>query len=138
MFEHCLYFNTTALARRLEREWTLAFQPLGLTPPQAFMLRAIIASPGSLQSELADAMAIARPTATRALDALESKGLVRRHAMSHDNRLVAIHPTKAALSIASDLNEASAAVTRKLKRKISDTVFQEAVTQVRGVRSALE
>jgi len=138
MFEHCLYFNTTALARRLEREWTLAFQPLGLTPPQAFMLRAVLAAPGSLQSELADAMAIARPTATRALDVLESKGMVTRQLMSHDNRLVAIHPTRAALSIASDLNEASAAVTRKLKRKLSDTVFQETVTQVRSVRSALE
>jgi DNA-binding MarR family transcriptional regulator len=138
MFEHCLYFNTTALARRLEREWTQAFQPFGLTPPQAFMLRAIVASPGSLQSELADAMAIARPTATRALDALEAKGMVTRQTVSRDNRQVAIYPTKAALSIASDLNEASATVTRKLKRKLSDTVFQEAVTQVRDVRSALE
>jgi MarR family transcriptional regulator, temperature-dependent positive regulator of motility len=138
MFEHCLYFNTTALARRLEREWTLAFQPLGLTPPQAFMLRAVIAAPGSLQSELAEAMAIARPTATRALDALESKGMITRQLMSHDNRLVAIHPTKAALSIATDLNQASPAVTRKLKSKLSDTVFQDAVAQVRSVRSVLE
>ena len=138
MFEHCLYFNTTALARRLEREWTQAFLPFGLTPPQAFMLRAVVASPGSLQSERADAMAIARPTATRALDALEAKGMVTRQNTSHDNRQVAIQPTKAALSIASDLNEASATVTRKLKRKLSDTVFQEVVTQVRGVRSALE
>lgn len=137
MFEHCLYFNTTALARRLEREWTLAFQPLGLTPPQAFMLRAIIASPGALQSELADALAIARPTATRALDILEAKGMVTRQALSHDNRLVAIHPTKAALSVGPALNEASAGVTRKLKRKLGDAAFQETVGNVRSARSAL-
>jgi len=42
MFDHCLYFNTSALARRLEREWTVAFKPFDLTPPQAFTLRAVL------------------------------------------------------------------------------------------------
>ena len=39
MFDHCLYFNTTALARLLEKEWTAAFAGFDLTPPQAFLLR---------------------------------------------------------------------------------------------------
>ena len=68
MFDQCLYFNTTALARVLEREWTKAFKPFGLTPSQAFMLRAILDKPGLLQSELAAGLAISRPTATRSLD----------------------------------------------------------------------
>jgi len=52
MFDHCLYFNTSALARRLEREWSEAFEDFGLTPPQAFMLRAVIERQELLQSEL--------------------------------------------------------------------------------------
>ena len=42
MFDHCLYFNTTALARVLERQWAEAFKPFDLTPPQAFLLRAVL------------------------------------------------------------------------------------------------
>ncbi|MDO9192553.1 MAG: helix-turn-helix domain-containing protein, partial [Undibacterium sp.] len=65
MFDHCLYFNTHALARTLEREWTKAFKPFGLTPSQAFMLRAILATSGLLQNELAQMLVISRPTTTR-------------------------------------------------------------------------
>ena len=43
MFDHCLYFNTTALARVVEREWAAAFKPFGLTPPQGFLLRLVLA-----------------------------------------------------------------------------------------------
>jgi len=71
MFDHCLYFNTQALARVLEREWAKSFKPFGLTPSQGFMLRAVLNQPGLLQSELAQVLAISRPTTTRGLDGLE-------------------------------------------------------------------
>ena len=78
MFDHCMYFNTAALARRLEREWAVAFKPFGLAPPQAFMLRAVIQAPGALQFELAQTLAISRPTATRALNGLAAKKMIDR------------------------------------------------------------
>jgi len=78
MFDHCMYFNTAALARRLEQEWALAFKPFDLAPPQAFMLRAVLETPGALQFELADVLAISRPTATRALHGLAAKKMIVR------------------------------------------------------------
>ena len=138
MFDHCLYFNTTALARRLEREWTDAFAPFGLSPPQAFMLRVILAKPGLLQRELAADLSIARPTATRALDFLESKGLVVRQRREGDAREVGLHPTKEAVAIHAALNAASGAVTSQLKKMLGASDFAEVVTKIRGVRSALE
>ena len=138
MFEHCLYFNTTALARRVEREWTQAFAIFELSPPQAFMLRVILAKPGLLQRELADELSIARPTATRALDFLQTKGLVERHGRDGDAREVCIQPTKDAVAIHAALNAASGAVTRKLKKLLGVAEFGEAVSKIRGVRSALE
>lgn len=138
MFDHCLYFNTTALARRLEREWAQAFAKFELSPPQAFMLRVILAKPGLLQRELADELSIARPTATRALDFLQAKGLVERCGRDGDAREVCIQPTKDAVAIHAALNEASATVTRKLKKLLGGAEFGEAVAQIRGVRSALE
>ncbi len=138
MFDRCLYFNTTALARQLEKEWAKAFAPLGLTPPQAFLLRTILDRPGLLQRELAESMSIARPTATRTLDGLSEKGLVERRSSERDGREQTVHGTPAAMALHKALNEASGNVTRRLKRLLGEEVFNETVIQVRRIRSALE
>ena len=137
MFDHCLYFNTTALARVLEREWTRAFKPFGLTPSQAFMLRVVLDRPALLQSELAKELAIARPTATRTLDGLQKLQLVERRGTATDGREYAIHPTPAAAAIKDSLNAASAAVTRRLKKELGAPYFDDTVTKVKQIRTAL-
>jgi MarR family transcriptional regulator, temperature-dependent positive regulator of motility len=138
MFDHCLYFNTSALARQLEREWGQAFKSFDLTPPQAFMLRAVLERPGLLQRELADELAISRPTATRALDGLEAKKLIERRASEADGRESVIYPTGKAMALGTALNEASGAVTTRLKRMLGASDFVETVEKVKGVRSALK
>jgi len=138
MFDHCLYFNTTALARRLEREWTAAFSPFALSPSQAFMLRVVLAKPGLLQRELADELSIARPTATRALDFLQGKGLIQRRGREGDAREVCIHPTNDAVAFHEALNEASGLVTDGLKTILGAVEFGETVLKIRSVRTALE
>ena len=137
MFDHCLYFNTSALARRLEREWADAFEPFDLTPPQGFMLRAIIGRPGMLQRELSEQMSIARPTATRAMDGLEAKGFIERRRTADDGRGVSVFPTRKAIGIKVALNGASNAVTAKLKATLGNAEFADTVTKVRGAREAL-
>ena len=138
MFDHCLYFNTTALARSLEREWTMAFKPFGLTPSQAFMLRVVLARPGLLQSELAQALSISRSTATRTLDGLQRLGFLERKATDRDGRESAIEPTATAFEIHEGLNLASGEVTRRLKKAMSATQFDDTVTKVRKARDVLE
>lgn len=137
MFDHCLYFNTTALARVLEREWTKAFKPFGLTPSQAFMLRVVLEKPGLLQSELARELAISRPTATRTLDGLQRMKLLERRATESDGRESAIQPTAAAVALRDPLNAASGAVTKKLKKELGLAQFDDTVSKVRNVRSVL-
>lgn len=137
MFDHCMYFNTSALARRLDREWGEAFAPFRLTPPQGFMLRAIIERPGMVQSELALEMSIARPTATRALDGLERLGLMERRPRESDGREVAVYPTRKGAALRGGLNEAAAAVTKRLQRLVGEDVFSDTVSRVKSIRSAL-
>lgn len=138
MFDHCLYFNTTALARLLEREWTRAFKPFGLTPSQAFMLRVVLEKPALLQSQLAKELAIARPTATRTLDGLQKLGLVERRSTATDGREYAIHPTAPALAIRDGVNAASGAVTKRLKSVLGPAYFDETVSKVKNIRATLE
>lgn len=138
MFDRCIYFNTTALARQLDRIWTTAFASFDLTPPQGFMLRAVLARPGLLQSELADELKIARATATRGLDGLEAKGLIVRNKSTRDKRESAITPTDEALAIKDALNAASGAVTERLSGLFGETVFAGFVEQAKTIASKLE
>lgn len=137
MFDQCLYFNTTALARVLEREWTKAFKPFGLTPSQGFMLRLVLDQPGLLQGELARQMVIQRPTATRALDGLQKLGLVERHGTANDARELAIFPTSQARAMQQQLNAASGEVTRRLKKELGSDEFSDVVAKVKHTRAAL-
>jgi DNA-binding MarR family transcriptional regulator len=137
MFDHCLYFNTTALARVLEREWTRAFKPFGLTPAQAFMLRVVLEKPSLLQGELAKELAISRPTTTRALDGLQRMQLVERRSTETDGREYAIYPTATAIAMRDALNAASAGVTKRLKKELGSSQFEETVAKVKVVRSTL-
>jgi DNA-binding MarR family transcriptional regulator len=137
MFEHCLYFNTTALARVLERQWTQAFLPFGLTPAQAFMLRAVLDKPGLLQGELAAELTITRATAARTLDGLQKLGLIERWSTARDGRECAIQPAKKALGLKEALNRASGEVTRHLQRELGSAHFEDTVGKVRATRAAL-
>lgn len=137
MFDHCLYFNTSALARRLDQEWTDAFAPFGLSPSQGFMLRAVLARPGLLQKELSDELSVAKSTATRALDFLAAKGYIERLPGPSDAREKCIFPTPAAMAIHAPLNDASGIVTARLKKMLGPAEFADTVAKVKGVRSAL-
>ncbi|MBX9870136.1 MAG: MarR family transcriptional regulator [Burkholderiaceae bacterium] len=137
MFEQCLYFNTTSLARKLEREWTVAFKPFGLTPPQAFMLRVILQKPASLQSELAKEMNISRSTATRTLDGLQKLDYIKRSSSDKDGRESEIHPTTKALKIRDEVNQASTDVTKRLKKLLGNEIFERTVGDVRAVCEAV-
>ncbi|MHA6687643.1 MarR family winged helix-turn-helix transcriptional regulator [Mesorhizobium sp. A556] len=133
MFDECIYFNTQALGRQLERIWTKAFKPFDLTPPQGFMLRAILAKPGMLPSELADELKIARATATRAIDGLEAREFVERHPTKRDGRECEIRPTEKAQKIKDGLNAASGEITRSLKAKLGNSEFTSFVEQVKTI-----
>lgn len=137
MFDHCLYFNTSALARVLEREWSKAFKPFGLTPSQAFMLRVVLKKPGLLQSELAKELAISRSTATRTLDGLQQMGLLTREATLSDGRESAIQPTPLGVVMQEQLDAASGEVTKRLKKELGIAHFDETVSKVRAVRSVI-
>jgi DNA-binding MarR family transcriptional regulator len=137
MFDHCLYFNSTALARGVERVWTQAFAPFDVTPSQGFLLRCVLEAPGSNQHVLASELAISRPTATRIIDGLEAKGLIERRAANHDARHLEIYPTARAEALRDALNDASAEVTRQLRKLLGPDMFDNTVAHLRTARNAL-
>jgi DNA-binding MarR family transcriptional regulator len=137
MFEHCLYFNTATLARLLEREWTKAFKPFGLTPAQAFMLRVVLEKPPISLTALAAELNIAKATCSRTADGLEGMGLIQRHQADKDGRGQDIVPTAKAKAIKERLNQAAGEVTKRIKRGIGVEVFEETVARLRAIGQSI-
>lgn len=133
MFEHCLYFNATSLARKLEREWAAAFEKFKLTPAQAFMLRVVLGKKTALQYEIAKEMNVTKSTATRTLDRLEKLNYIKRVVSQKDRREYEIHPTAKAMQIQMELNAAGAELTKKFKQQLGSDNFERAVEEIKAV-----
>ncbi|WP_429459540.1 MarR family winged helix-turn-helix transcriptional regulator [Paraburkholderia sp. JPY465] len=137
MFDHCLYFNSSALARLVEREWGAVYARFDLTPPQGFVLRVVLASPGCLASQVADTLKIARPTATRLIDSLCEKGLIERRQGEADARERGVYPTAEGKALDKPINAASARIAKTLRSKIGSALFDAAVSDMAKVRKAI-
>lgn len=137
MFDHCLYFNSAALARLVEREWTAAYARFGLTPAQGFVLRVVLASPGCLSSEVSDILAIARPTATRLIDSLSEKKLVERRQGESDGREWYVYPTRTGKALDGPINHVSAEIAKAVRAKVGPELFESAVASMHSIRDAL-
>jgi DNA-binding MarR family transcriptional regulator len=68
-------------------------RPLGLTPPQAGVLRLLAQFPGQSQRELADALGMHAPRLVALIDELEGRGVVARDRDPDDRRNYAISLT---------------------------------------------
>ena len=137
MFDHCLYFNTTSLARKLEREWTVAFKRFELTPAQAFMLRVVLQKENALQNEIAAVMNVTKSTATRTLDGLQKLKYIKRVVSNEDRREYEIHATDKAIKIRDELNNASADVTKRFKKLLGNDVFERVVGEIKTVSARI-
>jgi DNA-binding MarR family transcriptional regulator len=137
MFDHCLYFNTTSLARKLEREWAIAFKPFELTPAQAFMLRVVLQKENASQNEIATEMNVTKSTATRTLDGLQNLKYIKRVVSNEDRRACELHATDKAIKLRDELNNASAEVTKKFKKLLGNDVFERVVGEIKAVSTRI-
>lgn len=108
-----------------------------MTPSQAFLLRVVLEKNGALQSELAHEMNISRSTATRTLDQLEKLHYVQRQQSANDGRETVIAPTMRAINIWIALNEASGAVTKRMRRTLGDRAFKDVVATVKAASETI-
>ena len=138
MFEKCLYFNSNALARTVTRLWADAYAEFGLSPPHAFLLRVVLAKPGSLQRELAEELDLSRSTVTRFLDSLEARGLLRRRSTGTDGREVQIHPTPKAKAMRKELERTGETLTKRMIAMFGERDISKTVSDLREIRRRLE
>jgi len=92
-FDEYLFYLITQVQNRRIRNFTPALEVLGLSTAHWRALSTINRLGGCLMSELAEFTTIDRTTLTRTVDQLVEMGLVERHALAEDRRLVRVQLT---------------------------------------------
>lgn len=138
MFERCLYFNVNALARAVNQIWDEAFAEFDLSPSHAYMLRLILSSPGLTPKQISQELKLEKSTITRFLDAVQKKGLIRRHkGISGDAREQGIYPTKKAEKMAMQLEQKGNVLYRKMLDSIGKNELTSLVAQLRKTEASI-
>lgn len=138
MFERCLYFNVNALARAVNQIWDEAFAEFDLSPSHAYMLRLVLSRPGLTPKQISQELKLEKSTITRFLDAVQKKGLIRRHkGISGDAREQGIYPTKRAEKIAAQLEETGDALYQKMLASIGKAELTSLVAQLRKTEASM-
>lgn len=94
-YSGCLFFATNSLARYTTNLAEIAFKPLGITAPSAYIVMMVIESPGINSTDLAKKMMLKPSTVTRFVDRLiKSNHLIK----VIESKYSYIYPTEFAIS----------------------------------------
>jgi|APSaa5957512622_1039677.scaffolds.fasta_scaffold175736_1 DNA-binding MarR family transcriptional regulator len=101
--ESCLFFNTNAFSRLLNKIAENEFKILKLSPAHGTLLLIVFDNPGINPKELSRHLHLTPSTITRFVDALVKKDYVSKKSKG---KSVFIHPTENGLSLKSDIAKA--------------------------------
>lgn len=128
MFERCLYFNSNALTRRINKIWDNAFEEFGLSPAHAYLLRLVLNKPGFSQKEIAKELSLEKSTVTRFIDVLEKKGYLLRKKSGRNQTIV---PTALAKNIEHRLNQIGDRLYQRMVNLFGQNDLSEFVAKLR-------
>jgi len=137
MFEKCIYFNTNALVRQINRIWDEAFKPLGLSPSHAYVLRMVLEQPGISMKSLAEELELAPSTVTRFVDSLIAKELLNRQLDNDDKRGTRIFPSSQAKKLHKQLEATGQHLYAEMNKIIGKKTFTELVSNMREIKQKL-
>ena len=137
MFEKCIYFNTNALARQINKIWDDAFKPFGLSPAHAYVLRMVLDRPGISMKQTAIELELAPSTITRFVDSLINKGLLKRQTDSDDKRGAKLYPTTSSEKIHQQLEQTGKDLYTQMNQLIGKQTFTNLVSEMRETRKKM-
>ena len=133
MFERCIYFNTNALSRSLNKYWEQAFKKYDLVPSHGYLLRLVLEKPGLCQQEISNELLLEKSTITRFLAVLETRGFIMREAAQHDPRQNAVFPTEQAKALHQDLQDLGDELYAHMCSKVGKANLKSFVTLTRTI-----
>lgn len=116
--EATLGFRLGRAHRLVRSAWEAEIADLGLSPPQALLLRAVAGRPGCGLRELARRIQTDAMNAKRLADHLDRAGLVRSQADPRHRQRRVLVPTGPGAALAGELDRRAAAYQQRLARRI--------------------
>jgi MarR family transcriptional regulator, organic hydroperoxide resistance regulator len=101
-YSSCVYFSSSALARKVEKIAVQSWKPVGLSPSHGYLLMNVIDEPGIQPGSLADQLQLQPSTITRLIEKLEEKKLVIR---TTEGKLTNVYPTPKAKELQAGLKK---------------------------------
>jgi DNA-binding MarR family transcriptional regulator len=109
-----------AVTRRIRRDAVADLAPIGLTPALVRTLRTLRRYDGSARmSSLAEALHIARRSATTLVDGLAARGLVAREDDPSDRRAVLVRLTDRGVALLDEIDALRRAAAERMLRTLS-------------------
>lgn len=138
MFERCLYFNTVALARDVDRIWNEAYSELSLIPSHAYLLRLVLAKPGLSPSEIGRELNLEKSTVTRFVDRMVSVGyLVRSTGNTEHGSGQQIFATESAKEISGRLETIGEELYARMAKLIGEEELRQYADLARKARARI-
>lgn len=78
-YAECLYFTSSALARKVEKMANECWKQVDLSPSHAYLLMAVLEEPGMQPGNLAEQLQLTPSTITRLIEKLEEKKTGHTH-----------------------------------------------------------
>ncbi len=100
----CLYFTTSALARKVERLAVESWKSVHLSPSHAYLLMMVIEEPGMQPGTLANQLQLSPSTITRLIEKLEEKKLVVR---TTEGKITNVYPSPTGKKMLPELQQCS-------------------------------
>ena len=97
----CIYWASSALARKVNKLAEDAWSSMGLAPGQAYLLGLIIDQPGRQPLDLSEELHLAPSTITRFIEKLEENKLVIRIS---EGKTTSVYPTQKAKGLSNEIN----------------------------------
>lgn len=126
LLNRSLGFMLSVTSRKVTLMLAHRLKAYDISPEQWSVLYHIADREGMLQKEIAERTGKDRPTVTRILDSLESKGLIVKKAGTEDRRSVHVYSTEKGKELA----DAAAPMENEVKQELESMLGTEAYDQM--------
>jgi len=134
-FSQCLYFSTSALARKVEKLSHDIWKQVGLAPSHAYILILALEEPGIQPGSIAHQVQLKPSTVTRLLEKLEDMKLVVR---TSAGKMTNVYPTPKATNLMPQLQICLQAFQEKYKAILGGQDSRIFVEQVNRMSDLLD
>ena len=116
-YAQCLYFTSAALARKVEKLAAENWKKFDLSPSHAYLLMALLETPGIQPSTLSGELQLQPSTITRLIEKLEEKKLVVR---TTEGKITNVYPTPKAKAMWPEMKACMTQFYRQYSKLLGD------------------